>query len=175
MTVLLAAVCGFVLDLALGDPAWMPHPVVFMGRCIARLEKVLRRVFPATPKGELAAGCVLAAMLPLGTLAVTGLVVWLCGRVHPALGFAVQAFWCWQALAMRCLAKESRNVYHCLKTQGLEAGRKAVSRISCNNSGSSTFNSKAVSAGVRILISNDFCNISRTCCLSGFFCFSNSS
>ena len=68
MTVLLAAVCGFVLDLALGDPAWMPHPVVFMGRCIARLETALRRAFPATPKGELAA-------LPLGTLAFTGLAV----------------------------------------------------------------------------------------------------
>lgn len=138
MTVLLAAVCGFVLDLALGDPAWMPHPVVFMGRCIARLEKVLRRVFPATPKGELAAGCVLAAVLPLGTLAVTGLVVWLCGRVHPALGFAGQAFWCWQALAMRGLRDESRNVQRALTGDTLDAARKAVGRIVGRDTGALT-------------------------------------
>ena len=129
MTVLLAAVCGFVLDLALGDPAWMPHPVVFMGRCIARLETALRRAFPATPKGELAAGCVLAAVLPLGTLAVTGLVVWLCGRVHPALGFVLQTVWCWQALAMRGLRDESRNVQRALTGDTLDAARKAVGRI----------------------------------------------
>ena len=30
---------------------------------------------------------------------------------------------------MRCLAKESRNVYRSLKTEGLEAGRNAVARI----------------------------------------------
>ena len=138
MTVLLAAVCGFVLDLALGDPAWMPHPVVFMGRCIARLEKVLRRVFPATPKGELAAGCVLAAVLPLGTLTVTGLVVWLCGRVNPALGFAVQAFWCWQALAMRGLRDESRNVQRALTGDTLDAARKAVGRIVGRDTGALT-------------------------------------
>ena len=129
MTVLLAAVSGFVLDLALGDPAWMPHPVVFMGRCIARLETALRRAFPATPKGELAAGCVLAAALPLGTLAFTGLAVWLCGRVHPALGFALQTVWCWQALAMRGLRDESRNVQRALTGDTLDAARKAVGRI----------------------------------------------
>ena len=129
MTVLLAAVCGFVLDLALGDPAWMPHPVVFMGRCIARLETALRRAFPATPKGELAAGCVLAAALPLGTLAFTGLAVWLCGRVHPALGFALQTVWCWQALAMRGLRDESRSVQRALTGDTLDAARKAVGRI----------------------------------------------
>ena len=129
MTVLLAAVSGFVLDLALGDPAWMPHPVVFMGRCIARLETALRRAFPATPKGELTAGCVLAAALPLGILAFTGLAVWLCGRVHPALGFALQTVWCWQALAMRGLRDESRSVQRALTGDTLDAARKAVGRI----------------------------------------------
>ena len=68
MDIVLAALCGFLMDLALGDPAWMPHPVVGMGKCIAALERGLRRAFPKTPRGELAAGAVLAAVLPLGTL-----------------------------------------------------------------------------------------------------------
>ena len=63
MDIVLAALCGFLMDLALGDPAWMPHPVVGMGKCIAALERGLRRAFPKTPRGELAAGAVLAALL----------------------------------------------------------------------------------------------------------------
>ena len=68
MDIVLAALCGFLMDLALGDPAWMPHPVVGMGKCIAALERGLRRAFPKTPRGELAAGAVLAGVSdrPLG-------------------------------------------------------------------------------------------------------------
>lgn len=42
----------------------MPHPVVWMGRCISALEKGLRALFPETPRGELAAGALLAGILP---------------------------------------------------------------------------------------------------------------
>lgn len=129
MTVVYAALCGFVIDLLLGDPAWMPHPVVFMGRCISALEKLLRRIFPKTPKGELAGGVILAAVLPLGTLAFTGLCVWGLGLVHPVLGFALQALWCWQALAAKGLRQESENVRRALDTGTLDDARKAVSRI----------------------------------------------
>ena len=124
-----AVLCGFLLDLLLGDPEWMPHPVVFMGKAITALEKRLRKAFPATPEGERAAGAVLAALLPLGTLLLSGGLCWLCWLIHPLLGFALQSFWCWQALAMRCLIKESRNVCRCLTSQGLPAARKAVARI----------------------------------------------
>lgn len=129
MTVVYAALCGFVIDLLLGDPAWMPHPVVFMGRCISALEKLLRRAFPKTPKGELAGGVILAAVLPLGTLVFTGLCVWGLGLVHPALGFALQVLWCWQALAAKGLRQESENVRRALDTGTLDDARKAVSRI----------------------------------------------
>ena len=37
--ILQAVVGGFVLDALFGDPAWLPHPVVLMGRCISRLAK----------------------------------------------------------------------------------------------------------------------------------------
>ena len=43
MDIVLAALCGFLMDLALGDPAWMPHPVVGMGKCIAKCRLRRRR------------------------------------------------------------------------------------------------------------------------------------
>lgn len=130
MDIVLAALCGFLMDLALGDPAWMPHPVVGMGKCIAALERGLRRAFPKTPRGELAAGAVLAAVLPLGTLGLAAGALWLCGLAHPALRFALEAVWCWQALAMRGLRDESRNVYRALTGGTLEQARAAVDRKS---------------------------------------------
>lgn len=127
--ILTAVLCGFLLDCLLGDPEKVPHPVVWMGKAIALLEKWLRRRFPQTKDGERAGGIILAFILPLGTLLISGGLCWLFMRIHPLLGLALQILWCWQALAMRCLTKESRNVYRCLKTEGLDAGRKAVARI----------------------------------------------
>ena len=44
-----AVLGGFVLDAIFGDPAWLPHPVVYMGKAISRLEKFLRSRLPKTP------------------------------------------------------------------------------------------------------------------------------
>lgn len=129
MTVCIAVFLGFLLDLWLADPDWMTHPVVLMGKCITRLEKSLQTRFPATPKGERAAGYILAAVLPLGTLLITAFICLLAERIHPLLGLAVQTLWCWQALAVKGLAVESRRVYSRLAEQDLPGARKAVSRI----------------------------------------------
>ena len=71
-----AVLGGFVLDAIFGDPAWLPHPVVYMGKAISRLEKFLRTRLPKTPQGELLGGAVVAFCLPVGTLLFTGLVCW---------------------------------------------------------------------------------------------------
>ena len=120
---------GFVLDALFGDPAWLPHPVVWMGRCISALEKRLRAILPKTHRGELLGGGIVAAVLPLGTLAVTGTVCALAARLHPLAGLTVQMFWCAQALAARGLVQESRNVYKELAKGDLPAARRAVARI----------------------------------------------
>ena len=129
MLIFWAVLGGFLLDALFGDPAWLTHPVVLMGRCISALEKHLRTALPKTPRGELAGGAAVAAVLPLGTLAVTGLACWAAARLHPALGLALQMLWCGQALAAKGLAQESRNVYKELAKGDLPAARRAVARI----------------------------------------------
>ena len=124
-----AVLGGFVLDALFGDPAWLPHPVVYMGKAISKLEKFLRPRLPKTPQGELLGGAIVAFCLPVGTFLLTGLVCWGAARLHPRLGLAVQMFWCGQALAARGLVQESTNVYKELKKPDLPGARKAVSRI----------------------------------------------
>ena len=124
-----AVLGGFVLDALFGDPAWLPHPVVYMGKAISKLEKFLRPRLPKTPQGELLGGAIVAFCLPVGTFLLTGLVCWGAARLHPLLGLAVQMFWCGQALAARGLVQESTNVYKELKKPDLPGARQAVSRI----------------------------------------------
>ena len=66
MLIFWAVLGGFLLDAVFGDPVWLLHPVVLMGRCITALEKRLRAALPKTPQGELAGGCIVAAVLRWG-------------------------------------------------------------------------------------------------------------
>ena len=124
-----AVLGGFVLDLLFGDPAWLPHPVVYMGRAISALERRLRVRLPRTPQGELLGGAILAFCLPVGTFLLTSLVCLGAAALSPWLGLAVQMFWCGQALAAKGLAQESTRVYRELIKPDLPAARRAVSRI----------------------------------------------
>ena len=125
-----SALClGFLLDLLLGDPPWLYHPVVLMGKAISWMEKGLRRILPGTCRGEFWGGLVLVVSLGLLFLGIPGLVLWLCYRLLFPLGFALEVFWCGQLLAARSLDRESRKVYKALEAGDLDGGRYAVSRI----------------------------------------------
>lgn len=129
MRIILLMLGGFILDGIFGDPAWLVHPVVIMGKAITALEKFLRKRLPNTPEGERLGGRILAMALPVGTLLITGGVCWLFYRISPILGFAIELLWCAQALAAKGLAQESTNVYRELVKGNLPASRRAVSRI----------------------------------------------
>ena len=129
MRIILLMLGGLILDGIFGDPAWLVHPVVIMGKAITALEKFLRKRLPNTPEGERLGGRILAMALPVGTLLITGGVCWLFYRISPILGFAIELLWCAQALAAKGLAQESTNVYRELVKGDLPASRRAVSRI----------------------------------------------
>ena len=114
MIIAMAMILGLLLDLLLGDPAWLTHPVVLIGRLIDKLEKALRKRFPETDRGERKAGTLLVILVLLIVAAGTTGICWLAWRIHPGLGMAVQIIWCWQAVAVKDLRVESMRVYHAL-------------------------------------------------------------
>lgn len=126
---LIPVLLGFLLDLALGDPHWAPHPVRGIGALISGLEGPLRRRLPASPRGELAGGVLLTALVLLLTVGAGAGVLWLCGLVSPWLSLGAETVLCYQLLAARSLRDESRKVYTALKDQGLPEARRAVSMI----------------------------------------------
>ena len=126
MTLLYVILGGLILDLLLGDPHWMPHPVVYIGKLIAALEKGLRKRFPATPKGERAAGIVLAVLVLVVTSGVSWGLLYLLYRIHPVLSLILSLFWCYQIPAARCLWTEAVKVRKALETGSIEEARTAV-------------------------------------------------
>ena len=126
---LAALIIGSIVDFILGDPRELWHPVQGIGWVISRLEKILRRLFPAGRRGERWAGAVLVVLTLLVSVGVPALLLFFLSLVHPLLSFLLSCIFCWQLLAARSLGTESLKVEEALEKEGLEAGRRAVSMI----------------------------------------------
>lgn len=123
---LAACAAGLLLDLLFGDPVWLYHPVRLIGCWLSWAERKLRKVCGSHLT---AAGGVLWVLTALPAFLIPFGLLSLAGWVHPALRFLLEAFWCFQILAARCLASEGRKVYDRLKARDLPGARKAVSMI----------------------------------------------
>lgn len=135
---LLAVVCGFLLDLVLGDPRWLYHPVRIIGKGISVMEKVLRKVFPASKTGERIAGGVLVLVITAASAGIPWGILALAYRWQTWAGVALETWMCYQLLAARSLRDESRKVYDALKEGDLEKSRYAVSMIVGRDTGNLT-------------------------------------
>ena len=116
-----ALIIGFVLDLLLGDPAWLYHPVCLIGKYISWMEKKLRR-----RGGNLRKSAVfLTASTVLLTMAVVALILMLCGLLGRIPLLIAMALLDWMGIAITSMAKEARGVEKALG-QGVAAGRTQV-------------------------------------------------
>ena len=126
---ILAVVLGFVLDLLIGDPHWLYHPIRLVGALISALEKLLRGVFPKNKNGELTAGVFLLALTAGITTGCAWGLLYLAGRIHPWVRFALETVMCYQLLATKALKDETMKVYTALSRGDLKQARYAVSMV----------------------------------------------
>lgn len=119
----LPLLAAWLFDRWLGDPAWLPHPVVGFGKSIAFFEHRLN-------KGEarFLKGAVMASGLVLGTYLLTALALHWAKVVSPEFLLGVQIVMIFFCLAGTTLIREVRMVFEALDNS-LEEGRKQVARI----------------------------------------------
>ena len=119
-----ALIAGFLLDLLLGDPEWLYHPVRLIGKYVSFAEKRLR----SRGKHLRKKAVILTLSTVLLTMAAAGLILWLlhlAGSIPLFIGMALMN---WMGIAVRCMAREARGVEKALD-RGIDAARKQVARI----------------------------------------------
>ena len=121
--IVLPLLIGWTLDLLLGDPAWLPHPVVAFGRMIAFGEKRLNRGSHRKLKGALMAITLIVLVFVVTNLVRSQLLI-----THYSLLIAFDSLLIFFCLAGTTLIREVREVFHAVD-RSLDEGRRQVARI----------------------------------------------
>ena len=117
-----------VLDVAAGDPRWLPHPVRGMGAIIAWVDHRIRR-FCHSDQALQIAGTILALGLPAAVFAAATWVIAQARVIDPLLGQAVSVGLAYTTLAGRDLFDHVQTVLHALAAGNLTGAREAVAMI----------------------------------------------
>lgn len=130
-----AFIAGFVLDLLIGDPHFIPHPVRLIGSLISFCDKRLNcdAGYNISEKKlnliKYKRGILLAFTVIFATFAMSVIIIVAAYSINLYAGVIAEAVMTWQILATKCLRVESMRVYDALRTDGVDAGRRAVSMI----------------------------------------------
>lgn len=132
---IIAFIAGFVLDLLIGDPHFIPHPVRLIGSLISFCDKRLNcdAGYNISEKKlnliKYKRGMLLAFTVIFATFAMSVIIIVAAYSINLYAGVIAEAVMTWQILATKCLRVESMRVYDALRTDGVHAGRRAVSMI----------------------------------------------
>lgn len=121
---LLAASLAYLLDLIIGDPKNWPHPVRWMGKMIAFLDKRWNSGHNKRQKGMLMTSSVL-----LTVVLVTAVTVYGAYSLHTGVGVVWEAFVIFTAIAQKSLKEAALEVYDPLSKGDLAEARSKLSYI----------------------------------------------
>ena len=116
---ILSLLIGWLLDLLLGDPSWLPHPVVGFGKMISLGEKRLNKGGHRMLKG---------ALMAIFLIGFVFAVTWFICNALPSYFFLLTSILVFYCLAGTTLIREVREVFRAVD-RSLEEGRKQVARI----------------------------------------------
>ena len=116
---------AFIMDFVLGDPLWLPHPVVFMGKAIEKAEPFFRKMI----KNQLISGALFALSLIFLSWFITFLILRLCFLIDPFFAHLVEIILLFFCLSAKTLERAACNVAHALKNSGLSEAKKQLAMI----------------------------------------------
>lgn len=123
---------AFLLDAAMGDPAWLPHPVRLIGRLIARLETLLRaRMKNLRLAGQLLTATVVSAVFLAGVL-----ISWGAAMAGAGASFVAAAGLVYLAATTISLRELGLRVRDVLRAEDLPAARSLLRHIVGRDTGS---------------------------------------
>ncbi len=116
---------AFLLDLLVGDPAFIPHPICWMGTLITRAESSFRRLkLPTVVSGGLFCVAMVATVWIIASIVMV-----VAAAIHTDLLHVVEILMLWFSLSTRSLKVAALAVSDALRLGGLEAARRQVGMI----------------------------------------------
>ncbi|PAD77636.1 adenosylcobinamide-phosphate synthase CbiB [Paenibacillus campinasensis] len=116
------------LDLLIGDPRRLPHPVIGMGKLIRAVEQRIRRRV-TSPLGLKRAGVLLPLIVVGSSFALTWLLIAALTRVHPWLGIGAEAVLIATTIAIKGLRDAGLEVYRDLRSGNMTQARRSLGMI----------------------------------------------
>ena len=116
---------AFVLDFIIGDPIFLPHPVVFMGKAIEFFEPLFRRV----SSNIVVNGTLFAVFLIGSAFILTSGIIYLCTSISFLAGQIVSIVFMFFTLSAKSLYKAAMDVKIALDKSGVKSGRDKIAMI----------------------------------------------
>ncbi len=121
----LTVLLGFILDLLMGDPSFLPHPIRWMGRAITVGEPYFR----GSESGLFRRGLVFAVVMVAGTWCLALILIKAAYALTPWLGVLLEIVLIYYCLATRSLQDAALVVAKDLHRDDLPAARRSVAMI----------------------------------------------
>lgn len=119
---------GYVTDLLVGDPHWMPHPVRFIGQLINGLERILLRP-DSKRRTKKVCGVGMLLIVMAVVYFITSMMITLAFTISQTLGMVVMTLMVFQIMATKSLKDEAMKVYRPLKEGNMAEARKRISYL----------------------------------------------
>lgn len=121
---IIAVILATLLDRWIGDPKWLPHPVVGIGRIITWLDKRLN-----TGSHRILKGTITSMVTTLIAFILSLIIVYGAYKFHPFLGIVIEAIIIFTTIAQKSLASAAMEVYKPLKSGQLDTAREKLGWI----------------------------------------------
>lgn len=128
MTVVWVIWAAVALDLLIGDPRWLPHPVIGMGKAIRRVEGWIRQR-TTSAQGLKRAGILLPVIVAGGSFVLAWLLLELCAAIHPWLAWGAEIVLIATTIAIKGLREAGLEVYGHLRSGNIAEARQALSMV----------------------------------------------
>jgi adenosylcobinamide-phosphate synthase len=121
-------VLAYLIDRIIGDPKSIPHPVIFIGHGISKLEKLIRKFFIKEVSLK-AAGLIFPVIIVGGSFTIVYYLLFTLEHVHPWLAIAAEIWLISTTVATKGLKDAALEIYHYMKAGNLEKAPTALGMI----------------------------------------------
>lgn len=116
---------AYIIDLLIGDPKIIPHPVIYMGKAISKLEVKLRNHFTRLKL----AGFLFPILIVGGSYLLTFVILYGLGLIHPWLSWAASVWLISTTIAISGLKGAGLEIFSYLQEGNIDKARSALAMV----------------------------------------------